>query len=56
MHEIDWYVIQRMLIDAPTYESDNDDDEETEKKPKKKKEVVVNLTDQNAGELLKQIL
>lgn len=53
MYEIDWHIIQKMLADAPKYEKEDDEDDE---KPKKKKEVVVNLTDQNAGELLKQIL
>ena len=42
--EIDWYVVQRMLIDAPSYDSEE-----------KKKDKVFNLTEQTAEDIEKLI-
>lgn len=38
--EIDWRIVQRMLIDAPSYETDDD-----------KKEKEIDLTEQTADEI-----
>lgn len=46
--EVDWRIVQRMLIDAPSYES------EEEKKEKKK--PVINLSEQTSEDFLQQLL
>lgn len=46
--EVDWRIVQRMLIDAPSYES-----EEEEKKEKKK--PVINLSEQTSEDFLQQL-
>lgn len=45
--EVDWRIVQRMLIDAPSYES------EEEKKEKKK--PVINLSEQTSEDFLQQL-
>lgn len=42
----DWFVVQRMLIDAPRYETD-------EEKKEKKKSKTFTLTEQSSEDLLK---
>lgn len=43
--EIDWRIIQRMLIDMPDYVNDD----------KKQKKEEINLTEENSADLMKQL-
>lgn len=44
---VDWRIVQRMLIDAPSYKTDD------EKKEEKKK--VINLEEQTSEDFLQQL-
>jgi hypothetical protein len=47
--KIDWRIVQRMLIDSPSYER-----EEDEEKNDKKKQVI-NLSEQTSEDFLQQL-
>lgn len=47
--KIDWRIVQRMLIDAPSYESEKDKQGEGEKSKS------IKITEQNADELMAQL-
>ncbi|KAA0126443.1 hypothetical protein FY557_17485 [Chryseobacterium sp. SN22] len=47
--EVDWRIVQRMLIDSPTYESEED------KKKKKDKKQVINLSEQTSEDFLENL-
>jgi len=47
--EVDWRIVQRMLIDAPSYESDKKTDEKGEEKK------VINLEEQTSEDFLQQL-
>lgn len=47
--KIDWRIVQRMLIDSPSYET-----EEDEEKNDKKKQVI-NLSEQTSEDFLQQL-
>lgn len=46
--EIDWRIVQRMLIDAPSYESKDEKD-------KKNNSKSVKMTEQNSEDLIAQL-
>ncbi|HAY3504273.1 TPA: hypothetical protein JRX02_002899 [Elizabethkingia anophelis] len=48
--EVDWRIVQRMLIDAPDYDYDKDDEKKTNNNTKS-----IKLTEQNADELMEQL-
>lgn len=45
--EVDWRIVQRMLIDAPSYKTDEEDKKEEKKK-------VINLEEQTSEDFLQQ--
>lgn len=47
--EVDWRIVQRMLIDAPSYESDKNTDEKGQEKK------VINLSEQTSEDFLQQL-
>lgn len=47
--EVDWRIVQRMLIDSPTYESEED------KKKKNDKKQVINLSEQTSEDFLENL-
>jgi hypothetical protein len=46
--EVDWRIVQRMLIDAPSYKTDEEDKKEEKKK-------VINLSEQTSEDFLQQL-
>lgn len=48
MNDIDWHIIQRMLIDAPRFDTDSPEE-------KKKKSTTINLSEQTSDDFLKNI-
>lgn len=46
--EIDWRIVQRMLIDAPSYETDDE-------KNKNKKDKVINLSEQTSEDFINKL-
>ncbi|MDR4892274.1 MULTISPECIES: hypothetical protein [unclassified Chryseobacterium] len=48
--DIDWRIVQRMLIDAPKYESKDDNDDD-----KKSNTKSVKMTEQNSEDLIAQL-
>lgn len=47
--EVDWRIVQRMLIDAPSYETDKNTDEKGQEKK------VINLEEQTSEDFLQQL-
>ncbi|ASK29724.1 hypothetical protein CEY12_06220 [Chryseobacterium sp. T16E-39] len=45
--KVDWRIVQRMLIDSPSYESEED--------KKEKKKPVINLSEQTSEDFLQQL-
>lgn len=50
--EIDWRIVQRMLIDAPKYESKDEDENNNDQKSNTKS---VKMTEQNSEDLITQL-
>lgn len=48
--EVDWRIVQRMLIDSPSYENDKNTDE------KGQENKVINLSEQTSEDFLQQFL
>jgi len=46
--EVDWRIVQRMLIDAPSYKSEEEEKEENKQ--------VINLSEQTSEDFLQQLL
>ncbi|MDC8028309.1 hypothetical protein I6H88_13925 [Elizabethkingia bruuniana] len=48
--EVDWRIVQRMLIDGPDYDYDKDDDKKTNTNTKS-----IKLTEQSPDELIEKL-